>query len=75
MAIIRIGVDLAKNVFALHGVDESGRVKMARMVRREQTNSTTEEEQTLQWLQCVNARRFWTCAGRAWLKLGEIDPD
>ena len=36
MAIIRIGVDLAKNVFALHGVDESGRVQMARMVRREQ---------------------------------------
>jgi transposase len=36
MAIIRIGVDLAKNVFALHGVDECGRVKMARMVRREQ---------------------------------------
>ena len=25
MAIIRIGVDLAKNVFARHGVDESGR--------------------------------------------------
>ena len=36
MAIIRIGVDLAKNVFALHGVDESGRVQMARTVRREQ---------------------------------------
>jgi hypothetical protein len=36
MAIIRIGVDLAKNVFALHGVDESGKVQMARMVRREQ---------------------------------------
>ena len=36
MAIIRIGVDLAKNVFALHGVDEFGRVQMARMVRREQ---------------------------------------
>jgi transposase len=36
MAIIRIGVDLAKNVFALHGVDEAGRVQMARTVRREQ---------------------------------------
>jgi transposase len=36
MAIIRIGVDLAKNVFALHGVDETGRVQLARMVRREQ---------------------------------------
>ena len=28
MAIIRIRIDLAKNVFALHGVDESGRVQM-----------------------------------------------
>ena len=36
MAIIRIGIDLAKNVFALPGVDESGRVQMVRMVRREQ---------------------------------------
>lgn len=36
MAIIRIGVDLAKNVFAVHGVDESGRVALARTVRREQ---------------------------------------
>ena len=36
MAIIRIGVDLAKNVFAVHGVDEAGRVQLARRVRREQ---------------------------------------
>jgi transposase len=36
MAIIRIGVDLAKNVFAVHGVDEVGRVQLARTVRREQ---------------------------------------
>lgn len=36
MAIIRIGVDLAKNVFAVHGVDEAGRVALTRTVRREQ---------------------------------------
>ena len=36
MAIIRIGVDLAKNVFAVHGVDETGRVALTRTVRREQ---------------------------------------
>lgn len=36
MAIIRIGVDLAKNVFAVHGVDEAGKVVLARTVRREQ---------------------------------------
>lgn len=36
MAIIRIGVDLAKNVFAVHGVDEAGRVLLSRTVRRDQ---------------------------------------
>jgi transposase len=36
MAIIRIGVDLAKNVFAVHGVDEAGRTKLTRTVRRDQ---------------------------------------
>jgi len=36
MAIIRIGVDLAKNVFAVHGVDEAGKVMLARTVRRDQ---------------------------------------
>jgi transposase len=36
MVIIRIGVDLAKNVFAVHGVDEFGRVQLAGTVRREQ---------------------------------------
>jgi hypothetical protein len=30
MVIIRIGVDLAKNVFAVHGVDEAGRVALTR---------------------------------------------
>ena len=36
MAIVRIGIDLAKNVFAVHGVDEAGRVALTRTVRREQ---------------------------------------
>jgi transposase len=36
MAITRIGVDLAKNVFAVHGVDEAGKVRLARTVRRDQ---------------------------------------
>ena len=28
MAIIAVGIDLAKNVFAVHGVDEAGRVQL-----------------------------------------------
>ena len=40
MAIIRIGVDLAKNVFALHAVDESGRAVFTRTVRRDKLLET-----------------------------------
>jgi transposase len=36
MQAITIGLDLAKNVFQLHGVDESGRVIVARQLRRGQ---------------------------------------
>src|SRR6267142_199084 len=34
--ITTVGIDLAKRVFALHGVDASGRVVLRRTVRREQ---------------------------------------
>ena len=30
MAIVTVGIDLAKNVFALHGVNETGHVEMRR---------------------------------------------
>lgn len=36
MKISTIGLDLAKNVFAVHGVDETGRVVVKRMLRRAQ---------------------------------------
>lgn len=36
MAIVYLGIDLAKNVFALHGVDEGGRAALVRpSVRRD----------------------------------------
>ena len=34
MAIVTIGLDLAKNVFQVHGVDENGRAVLRRQVRR-----------------------------------------
>ena len=34
--ITTVGIDLAKRVFALHGVDASGRVVLRKTVRREQ---------------------------------------
>lgn len=36
MAIITIGIDLAKNVFSVHGIDENGKVALQRTVRRDQ---------------------------------------
>ncbi len=30
MAIVTVGIDLAKNVFAVHGVDEAGKAALAR---------------------------------------------
>jgi transposase len=30
MAIVTVGIDLAKNVFAVHGVDESGNLALVR---------------------------------------------
>jgi len=34
--VVAVGIDLAKNVFAVHGVDATGRVVLRRMVRRAQ---------------------------------------
>lgn len=36
MTIMTVGVDLAKNVFSVHGVDEHGQVALRRTVRRDQ---------------------------------------
>jgi transposase len=36
MTIITDGIDLAKNVFSVHGVDENGKVALRRTVRRDQ---------------------------------------
>lgn len=36
MQVSSIGVDLAKNVFQVHGVDSSGKVVISRQLRRKQ---------------------------------------
>ena len=36
MQVIRFGIDLAKNVFQVHGVDATGRVVVQRQLRRAQ---------------------------------------
>jgi transposase len=39
MTIVTIGLDLAKNVFQLHGVSESGRVAVRRQLRRREVDA------------------------------------
>lgn len=36
MKITTVGIDLAKNVFQIHGVDEHGKVKLKKQLKREQ---------------------------------------
>src|SRR5690606_23152618 len=36
MKVVRIGLDVAKNVFQIHGVDENGAVALRRRLRRSQ---------------------------------------
>jgi transposase len=35
MTIITVGIDLAKNVFSVHGVDENAKVALRRTLRRD----------------------------------------
>ena len=39
MKITTIGIDLAKNVFQVHAVDEHGKVALRKQLRRDQMNS------------------------------------
>ena len=40
MQVHTIGIDLAKTVFQVHGVDESGEVVLVRQLRRDRHAST-----------------------------------
>ena len=42
MKVKVIGIDLAKNIFQLHGVDHAGKVILSRRLRREKLIRTQE---------------------------------
>lgn len=46
--VTTVGIDLAKNVFSVHGVDASGREVLRRTVRREQLAALVA-----QWPPCL----------------------
>ena len=39
--IVTIGVDIAKNVFQLHGVDRSGKIVLRKALRRSQVQASS----------------------------------
>ncbi len=53
MNIKVLGIDIAKNVFELHGVDEKGQVVLKKSIRREKLsafiNNVLQEESKLCW--------------------------
>lgn len=60
MAIKAVGIDLAKNVFQLHGVDELGRVAVRRRVKREQLLPTVAQiEPCLIGIEACSGAYFW----------------
>jgi transposase len=46
MQITTIGIDLAKNVFQIHGADERGKPVLRKQVRREQLARIFHEHRT-----------------------------
>jgi hypothetical protein len=44
MTLTVIGLDLAKNVFQVHGIDESGRAVLRRKIRRSVTSLVHKSE-------------------------------
>jgi hypothetical protein len=42
MKVTTIGIDLAKNVFTVHGVDERGKATLKRQIKRAQAHGATD---------------------------------
>lgn len=62
MTIETLGVDIAKNVFQLHGVNCNGRVVLKRRVMRDQLLEVVARSTGARWLSKPVPERF---AGRA----------
>lgn len=60
MKITTLGVDLAKDVFQLHGVDERGRVVLKRQIRRkEMIGFFTKIEPCLVGMEACGSAHYW----------------
>ena len=55
--VITIGVDLAKNVFQVHGVDAAGALVVGRRLRRSQMLAFFQEAADTNWLHTLPIAR------------------
>ncbi len=63
--VITIGVDLAKNVFQVHGVDADGAVLFRRQLRRRQVLALFKKQPPPAWLVWRRVRARITGRGRS----------
>ena len=70
--MIRVGVDLAKNVIQVHGVDRSGRKIAAKPIRRDQFLSSAAQLPPGAWWRWKRAQARTPgrddCGGSAWMR-------
>lgn len=62
-AVVTVGIDLAKNVFAVHGVDASGRAVLRRVVSRAKLAELVAQLDSalLALIQCPRSTRRVVC--------------
>jgi transposase len=65
--VTTVGIDLAKNVFSLHGIDRSGAVAFRKTVRRDQLLQTvTALSPCLIGMEACSGAHEWAGASRSW---------
>jgi hypothetical protein len=62
MAIVTVGIDLAKNVFAVHGVDEAGKATLVRPdVSRSKWLRVARPDRWMRWQPWLERDRCFVC--------------
>ena len=70
--ITTIGLDLAKNVFQVHGVDAEGRVGVARQLRRKQVLAFFAKlPPCLVGIEACGSAHYWARVARRPLAVGQ----
>jgi len=75
--ITTIGLDIAKNVFQVHGIDGAGEVALRRQLRRAQVVTFFGKlPRCLVGMEACGSAHYWGCSYRraVWGRLGHAEP-